>query len=54
LIRIPEGPLVVDDLELSSVFEMKRVNAGYHKIKVEMFEGGLHVKSSAKLSRESF
>ena len=37
-ISIPQGPLTADDFELTPVLGMKGINAGLHKIKVEMYE----------------
>jgi len=37
-ISIPQGPLTADDFELTPVLDMKGINAGLHKIKVEMYE----------------
>jgi hypothetical protein len=38
LIRILQGPLAADDLELTPVLDMKGVPAGSHTVKVEMYE----------------
>jgi hypothetical protein len=37
-IRIIQGPLAADDLELTPVLDMKGVSAGFHSLKVEMYE----------------
>jgi hypothetical protein len=39
-IGIPQSPLARDDFELTPVLDMKGINAGLHKIKVEMYELG--------------
>ena len=38
IVRIPQGPLAGDDFELTPVLDMKGIKAGYHSIKVEMYE----------------
>jgi len=38
LIRVLQGPLATDDLELTPVLDMKGVPAGSHTIKVDMYE----------------
>jgi hypothetical protein len=37
-IRIPQGPLATDVLELTPVLDMKGISAGTHIIKAEMYE----------------
>jgi hypothetical protein len=37
-ISIPQSPLATNDFELTPVLDMKGINAGLHKIKVEMYE----------------
>jgi hypothetical protein len=37
-IRIPQGHLAADDFELSPVLDVRGLPAGYHIIKVEMYE----------------
>ena len=37
-IRITQGPLAADDFELTPVLDMKGIPAGFHIIKVEMYE----------------
>ena len=37
-VRIPQGPLAADDFELTPVLDMKGIPAGFHTIKVEMYE----------------
>ena len=37
-VRIPQGLLSADDLELSAVLDMRGISAGSHVIKVEMYE----------------
>jgi arsenate reductase-like glutaredoxin family protein len=38
LIRIPQGPLSADELELPLVLDMKGISAGAYLIRVEMYE----------------
>ncbi len=37
-VRIPQGPLSRDEFELTPILDMRGIPAGFHIIKVEMFE----------------
>jgi hypothetical protein len=47
-LRVLQEPLVVDDLESSSVLDMTGVGEGQHTVKVEMFDFGLLKKDSKR------